>query len=213
MSAFILVSLAHTGLIYTDMPEGVLRAIGVVGGVLAAVTLFNTGVLLPTVPTIPLWRTPTLPLLFVVSGISAGIMTVSLLHSIVLFLDATRDGAFYFSMMAEYSLLVAGSTLLVIEAVVIIGYLGLVRTVPAGKASVDSLINGEHTLVFWSLCVAMGLIFPLCIQLAGAFALDDNPVGMRLSAAVLTAVPAGLLGGYLLRHLIMAAAIKRVPNS
>jgi len=221
MAAFILVSLAHMGgllwqtylPVYVAPPEVVLRAIGVVGGVLAVVTLVGTGLLLVAVPDIPLWRTPYLPILFVVSGLSAGMMTVSLIHSIYLFVQAETQGGRFGTMMAENSLLAAGSALLVIEAVVIFVYLYLVRTVRAGKPSVDSLISGEHALFFWSTCVVMGLIIPLSIQLTGAVLLDDNAVGTRASAAAVAALPTGLWGGYVLRHLIMAAAIKAVPES
>ena len=63
MTLFIMVGLIHLALVWLDASEGVLRGVGVAGGVLAVMTMIYTGLLLGSAHAIPFWSTPALPLL------------------------------------------------------------------------------------------------------------------------------------------------------
>jgi formate-dependent nitrite reductase membrane component NrfD len=200
LTAFILVGLAHLALVWADAPEGVLRGMGVVGGVLAIMTMIYTGLLLGAAQAIPFWSTPALPLLFFVSALSAGLMAVSLVAAIYV---AAWDKV----VAPEEKLFIADSILLVIEALVVFSYLYLVRASVAAKASVDSLLRGDLATVFWMGFVILGLLVPLSMEITLLGPLEDEGTAERTILAVIGLAP-GLVGGYILRHLIMSAAIK-----
>ncbi len=206
LTAFIVVGLVHLALVWAEAPEGVLRGFGVAGGVLAAMTMIYTGLLLGAARAIPFWSTPALPLLFLVSALSAGLMAVTLILSIyvvVADVDAVADQL----VKHENQLLKADIILLVIEAIVVFSYLYLVRASLAAKASVESLVRGDLSGYFWPGFVVLGLLVPLAMELTLLAFLDTADAEARMAVAIVATAP-GLLGGYVLRHLIMAAAIK-----
>ena len=200
LTLFIMVGLIHLALVWLDASEGVLRGVGVAGGVLAVMTMVYTGLLLGSAHAIPFWSTPALPLLFVVSALSAGVMAVSLAASIYV---AGWDKP----VGPEEELLTADSILLVIEALVVFSFLYLIRVSPAAKASVDSLVRGDLAGVFWMGFIVMGLMVPLSMELTLLASLEDAGTAERTIVSVIGLAP-GLVGGYILRHLIMSAAIK-----
>jgi formate-dependent nitrite reductase membrane component NrfD len=200
LTAFIVVGLVHLVLLWLGASEGVLRALGVVGGVLAFMTMLYTGLLLGTARAIPFWSTPALPLLFGVSALSAGMMAIGLIASVYVAFTGNAVGP-------EDRLLAADSILLVMEAIVVFSYLYLVRASLAAKASVDSLLWGDLSGFFWLGFVVLGLLAPLAMEVTLLAFLDEASSAGRTAVAIVAFVP-GLIGGYILRHLIMAAAIK-----
>ncbi|MDP6549314.1 MAG: polysulfide reductase NrfD [Dehalococcoidia bacterium] len=201
LSAFIIVGLVHLALVWTDaVSEGVLRGIGVAGGTLAVITMVYTGLLLGSARAVPFWSTPALPMLFLVSALSAGMMSVTLILSVYMVV-ANKVVA------VESQLLKADIVLLVIEAFVVFSYLYLVRASLAAKASVDSLLRGDLSLIFWVGFVVLGLLIPLSTELALLDTLEEASQEERMAVALLGLIP-GLAGGYILRHLVMSAAIR-----
>ncbi len=200
LTAFIVVGMIHLALVWAEASENVLRGIGIAGGVLAVMTMVYTGLLLGAARAIPFWSTPALPLLFLTSALSAGMMSVTLILSIYMVLEDKV-------VAAESHLLRADIVLLVIEAFVVFSYLYLVRANLAAKASVDSLVRGDLSVYFWIGFIVLGLMIPLSMELTLLESLEDAGMEERMGVALLGLIP-GLAGGYMLRHLVMSAAIK-----
>ncbi len=200
LTGFIIAGSVHLLLAWLEAPEGALRTLAVIGGTLAAMTAVYTGLLLGVLRPIPFWSTPALPLLFLVSALSTGVLTVSLITSIyVVITDNVVE--------PEARLLAADALLLAVEVAVLFSYLYLVRAPLAAKASVELLIRGELAPVFWLGFVTCGLLIPLALEAILLGPMDTSRPVVRLAATGVAVVPA-LLGGYLLRHLVITAAIK-----
>ena len=200
LTGFIIVGSAHLLLVWLQAPEGVLRTLAVIGGTLAAMTAVYTGLLLGVVRSVPFWSTPALPLLFLVSALSTGVLTVSLITSIYV---VVTDNV----VVPEDRLIVADTLLLAVEAAVVFSYLYLVRASLAAKASVGLLLSGGLAPAFWLGFVTCGLLVPLALEAVLLGPMDTARPATRLAATAVAVVPA-LLGGYILRHLVMTAAIK-----
>jgi len=200
LTAFIVVGLVHQALVWAEAPENVLRGIGVVGGTLAVMTMVYTGLLLGAARAIPFWSTPALPLLFLTSALSAGMMSVTLILSVYMVVEDKV-------VAVESHLLKADIVLLLIEAFVVFSYLYLVRANLAAKASVDSLLRGDLSAYFWMGFVVLGLLIPLSTEVTLLAILEEEGLKERMAVALLGLIP-GLAGGYILRHLVMSAAIK-----
>jgi formate-dependent nitrite reductase membrane component NrfD len=198
LSGFLIVSTAHVAL--TVWPLPVLDARGrlacvVVGGLLAVLTMLYTGLLLGAVRPIPFWSTPILPLLFLVSSLSTGLMAVDLLLGLSL-ADASGPGVLA-------SLRTADLVLLALESVVIALYLALAHATVAARASVAQLTTGALAPRFWAGVALAGLAVPFALQLVEVIAASGAPAGLAVLSSGL-----GLLGGLMLRHVVIAAAVK-----
>ncbi len=200
LSLFILVSLVHLPLVWLEASLTVQKVLGVIGGLLAVLTMVYTGLLLGAVQTIRLWSSPALPLLFLVSALSTGFMAVSLVLAV--YMVVTGDAA-----AGEASILRTDTALIALEAVVVFCYLYLVRSTLAGKASADALVRGDLAPLFWGGFIVLGLVIPFVLELVLLGPLGDASGTARLAAAA-AAVGPGLLGGYVLRHLVVAGGVK-----
>ncbi len=200
LTGFIIVGSVHLLLVWLEAPEGALRTLAVIGGALAFMTMIYTGLLLGVVRAIPFWSTPALPLLFLASALSTGLMAVTLITSI--YVNVTDN-----LVEPETNLFAADAVLLAIEAMVALSYLYIVRSSLAAKASADSLLRGELSVLFWAGFVTCGLIVPLTLELILLGFLDDSGSVTRLAVTIAAVAPA-LLGGYILRHLVITAGVK-----
>ncbi len=200
LTGFIIVGSVHLLLTWLGGPEGVLRVLAVFGGVLAIMTMAYTGLLLGVVRAFPFWSSPALPLLFIVSALSTGVMAISLVTAI--YVAATGN-----IVEPETRLLALDAILLVVEAAVFLSYVYLVRSALAGKASVESLLSGNLAPMFWLGFILAGLVVPLVLELILLGPLAGAAQTTRLTATAFAMIP-GLLGGYVLRHLIIAAGVR-----
>jgi protein NrfD len=141
-----------------------------------------TGILLGTLGARPLWSSPLLGPLFLVSGLSTG-AAFMLLHPL-------RPG--------ERTLLGRADAALITTELGIIGLwlIGLLTGGAASREAARSLLGGPYTAGFWTLVVAAGLLAPLT---AGLLERRHGAVPGR-AAAVLV-----LAGGFALRWIIVAA--------
>ncbi|OGP67242.1 MAG: hypothetical protein A2170_03135 [Deltaproteobacteria bacterium RBG_13_53_10] len=190
LSAFIILSFIHTALWvwpWQVMEEGssVWWAFGAVNGILALLTAIYTALLLGTSP-IPLWNTPILPILFLVSSVSTGIAAIVLVTVHVLGMNVPSEEVSF--------LLQADGVFIVMEMLLIVVYLYGMKLVTAAKSSVMNVVSGKLAGAFWIGLVGIGLVIPLIMEWTGDWA---------LLPAVCT-----LIGGYLLRHIVVKAGIK-----
>jgi formate-dependent nitrite reductase membrane component NrfD len=163
------------------------------GGIFGVLTVLYTGFLFDTTRSIPFWSTPILPLLFLVSGVSTGIMGLIL----ILLLQGV-------SVDAEIGLLRQIDLYLILfEGLILFFYLHGMHEVTAARASVRRLINDDLSAVFWGGVVVMGLVIPFLIEVF----LPDTVF------AVVVACLCGLLGGIYVRYVVVTGAVKAPLNA
>lgn len=167
-------------------------ALAVVGCVLALCLAAYTGFLLGAAVPFPLWSNAALPVLFVLSGGSAGLAAVMILGRII-------NGS---EMAAMGELDRAGIALPLLELFVLFCMLAIVGSnTAAGAASVDSMLSGAYAPLFWGGLVAVGLVLPLALEAFSAKTRSHNAaVGLVANAGV-------LVGSFSLRYLVVMAAV------
>ncbi|RDB59175.1 polysulfide reductase [Paraeggerthella hongkongensis] len=169
-----------------------------IGVVFAFAVAAYTGFLLGVVKAFPLWNNAILPILFVVSALSAGLAATSLVGLIV---DRERF---------EQMWLVKKSHVIlsVVEIVVLAMMLVIVSAGSyEGAASVQSLVAGPYAPAFWGGIVLLGLVAPLLIEGYPVF-IAKRVETSTTSLAVSVVGEAGVLvGGFLLRLLVILAAL------
>lgn len=165
----------------------------------AAATCIYTGILIGVVISRPFWNNPLLPVLFLISAVSTGIGGVFCITPIVgSVLRISR-----FETAAFLSRLDSADMILVIaEAMTIYLYLTLVRDRAPDAASL--LLKGQLAGLFWGGFLFAGLLLPLVIEFVTAVTHEGAswPFVPLLAGLFL------LLGGFLMRLLILAAGIR-----
>lgn len=151
-----------------------------------------TGILLSVLVARPLWNTPVLAQLFLVSALSTGT---------ALLIVMLRDPAAH----AERQLLVGADVVLIGVELLLIAVMFLAgRTSTASaSAAVGTLAAGRVGLVFWLVVVLSGLVAPLGIEVAGLRG-RDRPASRFARFETIAAVLV-LVGGLALRWVFVAA--------
>jgi formate-dependent nitrite reductase membrane component NrfD len=169
------------------------RVLAVVGGVLAIGTAIYTGVLLSVVQAVPLWNTPVLPALFLVSAVSTGMgLTFDLAATL-----AVPEVHRHYRHMPVIHMIFIGLE---------IGLLALllVMALMQGGVAAESaklILIGKSSVVFWVLVMGFGMFYPLMVHV---YAFARKAHGYR--SGVLSG--AGIvIAGLFVRYLIVAAAI------
>jgi formate-dependent nitrite reductase membrane component NrfD len=162
--------------------------------VFAFATAIYTGILLKATKSVPLWNTPLLPLLFLVSALSTGSMAI--------LLSTLGTGFFQHDALAVKVLMGAEQVLVILEGVLL--YLFLSRSYRAseqGKDSVHLLLFGEMKMIFWGGVVLLGFIFPIILEGIASF-FPGNGALIFIAGLLL------LCGGFFLRLGVLYAGIK-----
>ncbi|MFQ5829898.1 MAG: NrfD/PsrC family molybdoenzyme membrane anchor subunit [Candidatus Methylomirabilia bacterium] len=202
LSAFIIVGGLHGALSvwpwgWLGPSDRLTLATSLVAGLLALSTMIYTGLLLGAIRPIPFWSTPVLPVLFLVSSLSTGIMVVDLTLTLRGVVTGTSESSALVGMRQADLLLLA------LEAVVIACYLGLTHATAGSRASVALLTRGALATRFWAGVVAAGLMLPFLIQLVEVTGAIPTAASLSLVSSL-----AGLLGGLLLRHVVVTGGVK-----
>lgn len=178
--------------ILEDM-DGVRSTLGVLGSIFAIGTMIYTGILLGAARPIAFWSTAMLPLLFLVSAISTGIMAIIVVGSIMR-LDHESGLA---------SLAKADILIVILEIFVIGFYLQSTHRVTESRASAELVLSGAVSGLFWFGVALLGLLIPLVLELLGSFALSGTGAG----AATVIASICGIIGGFILRQVVLRGGI------
>ena len=188
-----------------------------------AVTVLYTGLLLSTMPSVPLWDTPWLVAVFALSGVSCGIALVVL--------SAVIGGSLDVFVSVTRRLLRCDSVVILFEAAAVAGWLGAVAlaagsgvggtpTNIAAQTSLGVLLEGACAGWLWAGLGLVGLLMPLACEFAVLRSAKRRRVasGSRLvreralpAASVLAASLGVLAGGAVLRYIVVAAAVLPVP--
>jgi len=185
ISIFMVIGAIHIllGVITNRFAEsaGQRQFVSVLGIIFGFGTMIYTGVLLAAARPIAFWSTAMLPLLFLVSALSTGIMAVILIASIA----GSNSGAI--DTLARIDL-----GLIVLECFVLAFYLQGTHRVSESRASAQLVLTGAIAPMFWWGVAIVGLLAPLVLDL--------------LHAASLASI-CGIIGGLLLRQVVLSGGI------
>lgn len=169
--------------------------IGVVSGIgLAA----YTGFLLGVAQAFPLWNNAMLPLLFLVSAFSAGLAAVSLVGLIA---DRTQFEHMIAFKKGHAALAVAEGIILAIMLTIV------AASGNAGTVSVFDMVAGSYAAAFWVGIVVFGLVIPLIAALCGLCATKRENASTATLVLDFAGELGALSGSFLLRYVIVAAAL------
>lgn len=158
------------------------KGVGILNMILGASLGIYTGVLLSTFQARPLWNSPILGLLFLVSGLSVAAAFVHMIAK---------------SVYERELLAKADNAFLVTELFVIFLFIiGMVTSTKIHQDAITLFLGGPYTAVFWIFVVMMGIVIPLIIQsLAVSHKVKHTPL-----APIFV-----MIGGLILRFVIVNA--------
>jgi formate-dependent nitrite reductase membrane component NrfD len=171
----------------------------VVGVIFALCVGAYTGALLGVVKTYPLWNNALLPILFLVSALSTGAAAVLFSSAFGLKKEYNEIGTFKkFHIAFPIVEIVLVASLLFITS----------STGTAGWDTVISLVTGTWSQLFWIGFVGIGLVLPTLIELVLLFILPKSLEESTVAHYFGVAASLGyLVGGFLLRYLVIVAAL------
>lgn len=200
LGAFTLLSVATAALEFMHRP--VPWWLEVAGSVLAVCVAAYTGALLGVCKTFPLWNTAILPVLFLASAMSTGAASVFLAA-----LLRCRNEFHQITAALKLHLVFP-----VVETVLVVALLFVTQyNSVAGLESVASLVAGSWAPLFWVGFAVIGLCGPLAMEVwLLFFAPEPFERGSRGRLVSAVANAGVLVGGFLLRFLIVVAALPLV---
>ena len=171
----------------------------IVGVVFAVCVGAYTGALLGVCKTLPLWNNALLPILFLVSAVSAGAASVLLVAVIRHADEFNRVGV----------LKKVHFCLPIIELVLVAALMFITSSNSvAGWNSVMSLLIGQYAPLFWIGLVLIGLVLPTALETWLLFFSPKEFEESRKAHWISFGSDAGVLvGGFLLRFLVVMAAL------
>jgi len=204
LSVFIVLGVIHIGfwiwpfkILETD--RALRLVLSFVNGIFAFGVAVYTGLLLKSMKSVHFWDTPLIVILFVISALSTGVISLVLL-SMSHLIEPGGEGVLNF-------LLAADLILILIECLVLIFYLiTMAGATEASEKSVYSLTQGDLKLLFWGGVILCGLVIPFVLKSIEVFGSELELAGFVLVSGVLI-----LAGGLLLRYGILAAGVQATP--
>lgn len=191
-------ALGKLGKPFREGRDTITKALSFVGIILGICVAVYTGILLGAAPSIPLWNSWLLPVLFTVSALDTGIAAVLIFY--ILF---EKDDKKH---QLELNLERAVIGLVIVEAIVLAVFLGIFLQGTQSEVIAASLIvNGGLSPVFWGLLVVVGLAVPLVVAVIRQFVKGRHHKVVPIGGAVCT-----LIGGLCLRYVIVSAGIHGV---
>ena len=177
--------------------------LAVVGIALGLCVAMYTGILLMSVPGVPLWNTLLLPCLFTVSALDTGAALVEIV--------AVAPKRAVLSNKTHRLLEASVVVLVVLEVAVLAAFLATMQgsdlttaTGATAAASVRLLAQGMLAPFFWLLVGACGLALPLAMAIAGMVLRKRRKSGRT---AMLVGAAGALVGGCALRFLVLMAGL------
>lgn len=163
--------------------------------VFALLTMIYTGVLLGASRPISLWSTSTLPILFLVSALSTGLMAIMLALSIV-------GAGGLLGIPVKVASITSATNIdifvMLCEIAVVIFYLQATHKSDESRASAELMLKGKFSGHFWFGFVFLGLAIPLAIS----FAEEHSWLGSGVACLC------GIIGGLFLRYVILACGVR-----
>lgn len=157
-----------------------------------------TGFLLGVVKAVPLWNNAILPLLFVVSALSAGLAVTSLVGLVV---DRERFEKMW--LLKKSHVVLSALEIVVLFTMMVIVSAGSYE----GAAAVQSLLAGQYAPAFWGGIVLLGLVVPFAIASYPVFVTKKVETSATSMVVGVVGEAGVLVGGFLLRLLVVLAAL------
>ena len=177
----------------------VVVVLDIVGVVFAVCVGAYTGALLGVCKTFPLWNNALLPILFLVSAVSAGAASVLLVAVI-----RHADEFYRVGVLKKFHFCLPIIELVLVAALMFITSSNSV----AGWNSVMSLLVGSYAPLFWIGLVLIGLVLPTALETWLLFFSPKEFEESRKAHWISFGSDAGVLvGGFLLRFLVVMAAL------
>ena len=199
ISVFMILSFVHLvlavwpGQMAVDAP--LLRLLGAVNLIFSVLVMIYTGVLLGASRPIAFWNTAMLPLLFLVSACSTGLMAVILL-------TRSQTAPEVFKLLSKIDLV-----LIILEATALAFYIQASHRTDESRVSANLLLRGRLSSTFWYGLVAVGIVIPLALEIISVTVVNEgdtiSTLWLMKTAAIL-----GLFGGLMLRRLVLAAGVR-----
>jgi len=172
-----------------------------------------TGIMLGAMPSRPLWNSPILAALFVLSALSSGVASIILAG--VFFRRKSNDPAIRDDYENSSYLLISSDALLLASELMVVFLFLLFGHLTIGDvryAIAAILPGGELAYMFWGLVVIAGLLVPFFIELFQIVPKLIYDREFKSHVAVEVAVPiAILIGGFALRYTIVVAGQITAP--
>lgn len=183
-----------------SVPRSAVVAVEAVAAAVGTVVALYTGLLLQGLGAVALWKSPLLPVMFVLSSLSCGI-AVALAASFFSELDADLT-------RAVHALACVDAAVIALEAVASAAFaeISLGGGNPAASASAAQLMGGSEALAWWVGFVLCGLIVPFVVEAVNAVRGRTKPV---LRAALAVAAVLVLVGGLCMRGSVVGAGAHR----
>ena len=169
-----------------------------IGIVFAFAVAAYTGFLLGVVKAFPLWNNAVLPILFVVSALSAGLAATSLVGLLV---DRERFEQMW--LIKKSHVILSAIEMVVLATMLVIVSAGSVE----GAASVYSLVAGQYDPAFWGGIVLLGLVAPFIIEGYPVFITKRVETSMTSMVVSVIGEAGVLVGGFMLRLLVVLSAL------
>ena len=169
-----------------------------IGIVAAFAVAAYTGFLLGVVKAFPLWNNAVLPILFVVSALSAGLAATSLVGLLV---DRERFEQMW--LIKKSHVILSAIEMVVLATMLVIVSAGSVE----GAASVYSLVAGQYAPAFWGGIVLLGLVAPFIIEGYPVFITKRVETSMTSMVVSVIGEAGVLVGGFMLRLLVVLSAL------
>ena len=169
-----------------------------IGIVFAFAVAAYTGFLLGVVKAFPLWNNAVLPILFVVSALSAGLAATSLVGLLV---DRERFEQMW--LIKKSHVILSAIEMVVLFTMLVIVSAGSVE----GAASVYSLVAGQYAPAFWGGIVLLGLVAPFIIEGYPVFITKRVETSMTSMVVSVIGEAGVLVGGFMLRLLVVLSAL------
>jgi formate-dependent nitrite reductase membrane component NrfD len=164
-----------------------------VGSLLAVGTALYTGVLLSVVRAVPLWNSPVLPILFLVSAISTG---MGLTFDLAATLAVPQLHRRYHAMPLIHMIFIGAE-------VALLALLMILALNQGGEAAESArlILLGNRSVIFWVLVIGFGMVYPFMVHVYAFARHSHGYVSGILSGAGI------VIAGLFVRYLIVAAAI------
>ncbi|NTW29041.1 MAG: polysulfide reductase NrfD [Coriobacteriia bacterium] len=175
---------------YLSMPEfspAFTKTVELAGGVFALAVMAYAGVLLASIKAVSFWQSPFIPALFVLSSFSTGVAVLMVCAP----LRSARKFAPDLRVISHFDMVIIAT-----EVVALAVFMMTMYADPHTLLSVQQLMVGAYSAVFWLGYVMCGLLVPL-IMLAMSRRLTTN---LHALVGVLL-----LVGGYCLRYCVVNA--------
>ena len=175
------------------LPRAAVLALAAAGALSAAVTATYTGVLLESLASVLLWRTPLVPVLFTCSSLSCGAAVM-----LVLPLLCDADPQPLFARLSRID-----GALLALEAVVLTAFMVAAAGDVLSSAAAQRLLTGDMAPAFWGALAAVGIAAPFALE--AALRRPDA----RACACIGVLV---LIGGFFLRYCLCTAPFMDIAS-